>query len=64
MVRTALYLTALSWVLLLIGFIVIGVIAHMFGNPWLLITVGLMIVAAWSIVVYRIAEALVRKSKV
>ncbi|ABW01810.1 hypothetical protein [Caldivirga maquilingensis] len=61
MVKTALYLTVSSWALLLMGIIVIGVVAHMFGNPWLLITVGLIIVAAWSIVVYRVAETLVRR---
>ena len=62
MVRAALYLTTSSWVLLLVGVIVVGMVAHMFGNPWLLITVGLVIIAAWSIVVYRIAETLVRRS--
>ncbi len=64
MVKTALYLTASSWVLLLVGIIIVGEVAHMFGNPWLLITVGIVIIAAWSIVVYNIAKALVGKRSI
>lgn len=61
MVKTALSLVLASWILLLIGIVVIGLLSHLLGNPWLLIITGVAIVAVWSIIVYRVAKWLVAR---
>ncbi|MFP3315087.1 MAG: hypothetical protein RXN91_01970 [Caldivirga sp.] len=61
MVKSALYLTVVSWVLLLIGMAILGAISRVLGNPWLLVAVGIIIVAAWSVFVYDMARGLATK---